>query len=289
MKKTLCILTFCAMLLAGCSQAAQPQVQPTEPPQTQPQQTEPSQSLPPEGELLANAAQWLNKDCCFIFTYQFYNPGVFGMAQRTEQIYCEDGSMLMVTARQTQRQGSQEIQEEMGVFYYVYEGDQYVCYSRIDDQKPQRGVVTEQVLKEMEASEALLVGIPCLLPNYLQGLGVAELMEEEGITVFSYWLPLDAVMEDSTILSVFVNNAFSFAGKTYPEDADARILVMLQVNTETCQPLAATCFFNEVIPYLLPESALTDEVLQDQSLMTVDYRFNYELTGTVQVPEDMIP
>ena len=289
MKKTLCILTLCTMLLAGCSQAAQPQVQPTEPPQTQPQQTEPSQNLPPEGKLLAKAAQWLNKDCCFIFTYQFYNPGVFGMAQRTEQIYCEDGSMLMVSMRQIQQQGSQEIRQGMGVFYYVYEEGQYVCYSRIDDQKPQRGVVTEQDLKEMAADKALLVGPQCLLPNYLQGLEIAQDMEEEGITVFSYWLPLDAVMADSTILSIFANNAFSVAGKTCPKDTDAKILVMFQVDTETCQPMAATYYFNEVIPYLLPESALTGEVLQDQSLMTVDYRFNYELTGTVQVPEDMIP
>lgn len=289
MKRILCILALCGMLFAGCSQTgqtAQPTETVTQPTETETRQTEPMQTQMTVNEILAEAAKWLEKDCNFIMTYRFMNPGVCGMQLRSEQMFGEDGSRAVVTVRQVQYPGEQEIQTGIGEFYYRYEGSEYVCYSRIDDQTPQRGVVTDQDLKQMNADKALLVGAPCLMPDYLSGLALTDAGVEEMI-VLSYWLPLDKILTDSTFVSAFVNNAFGVSGKTRPLDSDASIFVLFQLDATTCQPMALTCYFNEVRSYLLPESALTGEVLEDQELMIVDYRFDYDLVDSVPVPGEM--
>lgn len=64
---------------------------------------------------------------------------------------------------------------------------------------------------------------------------------------------------------------------------------MLQLNEENCQPLALTCYFQELWSYLLPESALTGDTVSDQELVMMDYRFDFEFREGVNIPEEMIP
>lgn len=294
MKKILCILTLCAMLVAGCSQAEQPQVLPTTEPQqkeaqqTEPQQTEQNQSPMTDMERMAAAAEWLNKDFSFILDFQFNNPGVCSMMQRTEYLFGKDGTRGMVNVRRLQYPG-EEAKGEMGRFFYRYEGSEYICYTSIDDQAPQRIPVSGQTLIAMEADKAILVGELCLMPSYLEGLYVTNPVGVDEVTALAYWLPVDQVLADKTMISVYLNNAFALSGKTYPNDANAGILMILEIDTATCRPITLSCIFNEVRPYVIPESVLTGQVEEDQKLMYMEYSFYYDLAESVTVPEDMIP
>lgn len=292
MKRILCILTLCVILFAGCSQGEQTELHKGD-------QTEPNkhaeineqiqQSERTEQELLAAAADWLEKDFSFTVTYKYMYLAINGVQQRTEQVFGEDGSWSMLTERQMWDHSSDYQQEETAQFYYRYEGAQLVCYSNVDGKGPQRAVLSERDKEEMEASKALMIGTPALIPDYLEGLYVTQPEGNNAVTVLAYWLPVEKVMADSTMLSVYVNNAFALSGNTYPPEADAGILTIFEVDTQTCQPISLSYLFHEVKPYVLSTGAQSGEAAFDTDFMTMCYSFDYDILDTVAVPEEMLP
>lgn len=297
MKRLLCILMLCSILCAGCSggnQSGQQSELPRQDEQAQQDEQTLQSELPPTKEMtdqerLAAAEEWLEKDFSFTLTCGYMNLAINGMQQRTEQVFGKDGSWSMLTDRQMWDHRSDYRQEESAQFYYRYEGSQLVCYSVVDGVGPERGVISARERVEMEESKALIVGAPALMPDYLEGLYVTHPEGNEVVTVLAYWLPVDKVMADNTMLSMYINNAFSLSGNTYPPEADAGILALFEVGTQTCQPISLSFMFHEVKPYVLSPGAQSGEAALDTDFMTMSYSFNYDIPDTVAVPEEMIP
>ena len=282
MKRILCILTLCVILFAGCSQGEQTVLY-------QGEQTGPQQSEMTDRELLTAAEDWLGKDFSFTVTYEYMNLAINGMQQRTEQVSGKDGSWSMLTERQVWDHSTDYRQEETAQFYYRYEGSQLVCYHNADGEGPQRTVISDRDREEMEDSKALMVGVSALMPDYLEGLYVTQPVGNDAVTVLAYWLPVEKVMSDNTMLSVYVNSAFALSGNIYPPDADAGILTILEVNTQTCQPISLSYMFQELKPYVLSTGAQSGEAVFDTDFMTMCYNFDYDIPNTVTVAEEMLP
>lgn len=288
MKKILCILTLCAILFAGCSQGKQAGLHQDE--QTEPQQSEQSQQIErTDRELLSAAEEWLKKDFSFKVTFAYTNLAINGMQQCSEQVTGRDGSWSMLTERQMWDHRTDYRQEEAAQFYYCYEDSQLVCYYDVEGEGPERTVISEHNREEIEDSKALMVGIPALMPEYLENLYVTKPTGNDAVIVLTYRLPVDKVMADSTILSVYVNNAFALSGNTYPPEADAGILTIFEVDTQTCQPISLSYMFHEVKPYMLSTGAQSGEAALDTDFMTMYYEFDYDIPNTVAVPEEMLP
>ena len=279
MKKVLCILAVLIILLAGCSYTGE---QPGE-------QAKPQQSEKTERELLDAAAEWLEKDFSFTMDYQYMNLAINGMRQRSEQIFGQDGSWSMVTERESWDHRTDYRQKEASEFYYRYEDSQLVCYYSIAGEEPQRDVITDSGKKEMEDSKALLVGVSALMPDYLEGLYVTQPTGNDAVTILAYWLPVDQVMADRTMLSAFVNNAFAMSGNTYPSDAKAGILVLFEMDAQTYCPIAVSYMFHEVKPYVLSSGALSGEYALNADFMIMSYTFDFNIPDTIEVPEEMVP
>ena len=240
-------------------------------------------------ELLIAAEKWLGKDFSFTMTYEFMNLAINGMQQRSELVFGKDGSWSMQTERQAWDHSTDYSYEETARFYYRYEGSQLVCYSNIDGDEPQRIAISDSSRKEIEASKALMVGVPALMPDYLEGLYVTNPVGNNAVTVLAYWLPVEKVLADDTMLSAYVNNAFALSGNTYPPEANAGILTVFQIDTQTCQPISLDYMFHEVKPYVLSAGAQSGEEALDADFMTMSYSFDYDIPETVTGTEEMIP
>lgn len=288
MKRILYILTLCVILFAGCSQGGQTGLHQGE--QTGPQQSgQIQQNQMTDRELLTAAEDWLEKDFSFTMTYEYMNLAINGMQQRTEQVFGKDGSWSMLTERQVWNHSTDYRQVETAQFYYRYEGSQLVCYHNADGKVPQRTVISDRDWDEMEDSKALIVGASALMPDYLEGLYVTQPVGNDAVTVLTYWLPVEKVMSDSTMLSVYVNRVFALSGTTYPLDADAGILTIFEVDSQTHQPISLSYMFQELKPYVLSTGAQSGEAAFDTDFMTMCYSFDYDIPDTVTVPEEMLP
>lgn len=264
-----CIILCAALLLCGCK-----------PPTSAPAETAPSQ------EPLDILKGWLEKDCSFTISYQYMNLAINGMSQETAQTFATDGSWVMTTHRKNWDHTSDYEFEEDAAFYYRYEDSQLVCYSRIGDQSPQRAVMTQQSKSELAAGKAAMLGVPGLLPEYLQALSVTE---ADGAAVFTFRLPAEKVMADSTLLSAYVNNAFYISGRQYKPEYNAAILCAITTDPETFQPKAVSFDFSELKPYALSSGALSGEDAFGVDLMVMNYTFDYNLAETTDIPQHMIP
>lgn len=222
-------------------------------------------------------------------TYKYTNLAINGMEQTTEQVFGKDGSWSMVTEHQVWNHRNDQKQEETGRFYYCYEDSQLVCYHDTDGKDLRRTVITDNYREEIEDSKDCMVGLRALMPEYLEGLYVTHPTGNDAITVLAYWLPVEEVMADVTMLSAYVNNAFGLSGNTYPSEANAGILTILEIDTETCQPISLSYIFHELEPYVLSAGAQSGEAAFDMDFMTMWYTFDYDLPDSAPVPEGMLP
>ena len=139
---------------------------------------------------------------------------------------------------------------------------------------------------EMDRSKADLVGAPALLPKYLEVLSVTQ---TDSATILTFQLPVEKLIADSTVLSVFINNMFTLAGQEYKNEYNAVIFCTLEADPQTLQPKSLSYDFSQLKPYLLSSGAQSGEEVLDSDFITMTYTFDYELPGSIQIPERLFP
>lgn len=230
--------------------------------------------------------QWLNKDSSFTISYQYMNLAVNGMSQSITQTQAADGSWSFHNQRKVWYHTSDYEVEESAEFYYRYEGSQLVCYSSIDGSTPQRAQLSDRDIAAMDADKALMVGVPGLLPKYMQELTITQTNEA---ATFSFRLPVEKVLADNTYLSAFVSNVFTLSGSAYKPEYNATILCTFETEPQTFQPRSLYYDFSQIKPYVLSEGALSGETALDSDFLTMTYTFDYALPATTQIPDYMFP
>lgn len=241
--------------------------------------------IAPQNELTA-VKRWLEKDVSFIMSYQYMDLAIHGTSQKTTQVYAADGSWSMIIQRKVWDHTTDYDSQETGEFYYRYENSQLICYSSIDGEAPQRITVSRSEKEEMDDSKAYLVGAPALLPEYLEDLSVTQ---TDTATVITFRLPVEKVIADSTVLSVFINNAFTLAGQEYKNEYNAMILCTLEADPQTLRPKSLSYDFSQLKPYLLSRGAQSGEEALDSDFITMTYTFDYNLSNSIPIPDRLIP
>lgn len=266
--RTVCMLLCIMLFLCGCG-ASKPraEAEPTDPPQ----------------DAIASVREWLEKDFSFELSYEYMNLAVNGMSQDTTQITAADGSWYFRNMRKTWDHRYDYEYSEGASFYYIYQDSRLVCYSCIDGDAPVRMVLSEQEIAELEESKAIVVGVPGLLPSYAQDFSVIQTDNAAKIT---FRLPTEAVLADNSLLSVFVNNAFTMAESEYKPEYNTMILCTFELDPLTFQPRSLSYDLTELKPYILCNGAQEGEWALDMDFVTMVYTFDYELKDTTILPKD---
>lgn len=235
---------------------------------------------------LESVKKWLEEDFSFTMSYHYMDLARHGTSQQTTQVFAADGSWSMINQRKVWNHSTDYNSKEIGEFYYRYENSQLICYSSIDGQAPQRMVVSNGEKAEMDRSKAYLVGAPALLPVYLEGLSVTQ---TDSATILTFQLPVEKLIADSTVLSVFINNTFTLAGQEYKNEYNAVIFCTLEADPQTLQPKSLSYDFSQLKPYLLSSGAQSGEEVLDSDFITMTYTFDYDLPNSIQIPIHLIP
>lgn len=266
--RIVCMLLCIILLFSGCDAST---------PGAETELTEPTR------DPVACVREWLEKDFSFELSYEYKNLAVNGMSQDTTQITAADGSWYFRSMRKTWDHRYDYEYSEEAAFYYIYEDSQLVCYSRIGDDAPERMVLTEQEKAELEESKAVMVGVPGLLPSYAQDFLVTQ---TDSAVNISFRLPVEAVLADHTLLSVFVSNAFAMADIAYKSEYNLMILCTFEIDPHTFQPKSLAYDFSQLKPYILCNGAQEGEWALNRNFVTMVYTFDYDLKDTTIFPKD---
>lgn len=230
--------------------------------------------------------QWLETDFSFTLAYQYMNLANNGMSQEITQVFATDESWSFKDQFKIWSHARNYETEEIAEYYYRYEDSQYVCYSAVKGDEPQRIVITDTMRKEMDESRSHLTGAAGLLPDYLQDLSVSQ---TDGTAVFTYTLPVEKILSDETLLSNFLLNVFDLSNYKYHPEAALMIGCTFETDPKTFQPKSLSFDFSQLKPYVLSNGAQSGEFALGADFMTMVYTFDYNLPATVTVPENMIP
>ena len=275
-----CTLLFITLILSGCTQ------NPTDSystPTSSAPQTDTETTAP---EPLNILKQWLEKDCSFTISYQYMNLAVNGISQETTQTFAADGCWSFTNQRKVWDHTTDYESEENSMFYYCYEDSELICYSIVNENSPQRAVVSKNDRKEMDESKEYLIGVPGLLPDYLQDLSVVQ---TDTAAIFTYTLPVEEVLSDKTLLSMYIQNVFALSKHEYQPETKLLINCTLEAEVETFRPKSVSFDFSQLKPYVLSGGAQSGEYAFDVDFMTMEYTFDYHLPTTIAVPENLIP
>jgi hypothetical protein len=214
------------------------------------------------------------------------NLAINGLSQETTQVFAADGCWSFQNQRKIWDHTANYESEENVEFYYRYEDSQLICYSIVNGNAPQRAVVTENGRKEMDDSKAYMIGVPGLLPDYLQDLSVTQ---TDDAAILTYTLPVEKVLADSTLLAVYIQNVFALSNYEYEPEGQLLIGCTFETDPETFQPKSLSFDFSQLKPYVLSNGAQSGEFALGADFMTMVYTFDYNLPSTIAIPENLIP
>ncbi len=304
MKHFLVIFLLVALLLSACgTERAEPtdaQVSPTvsTAPSPEPTEaateapTEPTQEVteaPTEPSALSIIGEWLDQELSYTVYSEYMHLAYNGFSHEIRQETALDKSFHFIDIqRQWDHTNDAEYSSQME-YYYQYEGSNYVCYMKKDDQPGERYVYAAGQEQSLFDSRYLMVGSEVLLPSYLQDFSLSEEAAETGNRVCTFSLPLQSVMKNGSLLSNFIDVSFQFYGTEYDPSLELNLYCTLEVEPETLRPVSLTYNFDELKPYILSSGALSGEYAFNIDLVRFAYTFDYNLAETTSIPAEFLP
>lgn len=243
--------------------------------------TEPSDhtSTVPQGDDLSVLKEQLSQKWNFQISYRYMHLAYNGFSQETIQTYAKDGSFSSSTERSYWDHTRNYEESTSAEFYYRYEDNDLICYSKENGSNSQRSVINAKTQREMETSRLMLVGPDGLLPKYLE-----DFEKKTENTIYTFRLPVADILKDETLLSIFIQNAFALYGSEYDKNTDISILCTLETEPESLRPLKLEFDFSELKPYVLSSGALSGEYALDIDLMYMRYTFNADFADKISIP-----
>ena len=227
----------------------------------------------------------LNEKYSYEVNRFFLNLAKNGFEETIIQRFAKDDSF---TYDQTQRIWDHEAGSDNAVrrlFYYRYEGNDFVCYMKIDDQDTTRNVLDEETITEIRNSEVGFLSSYAILPEYLTDF-IEMPSEIEGERVFSFILSVSDIKKDAydSYVSSYLNAALDFS----EIDADKEPLFGYEIKCELktddeLYPVSIEYDFSSL-------ATLTGSyVLYDgnDSLLNVQLSFDFDLPNTIEMPDEL--
>ncbi len=240
-------------------------------------------STVPQKDDLSVLKEQLSQKWNFQISYQYMHLAYNGFSQETIQTYAKDGSFFSSTERSYWDHTRDYEESTSAEFYYRYEDNNLICYFKENGSDSQRSVINAKALREMEASRLMLVGSDGLLPEYME-----DFEEKTENTVYTFRLPVAEILKDETLLSIFIQNAFTLYGSEYDKKANISIMCTLETEPDSLRPLKLEFDFSELKPYVLSSGAHSGEYALDTDLMYMRYTFNADFADTISIPDDFL-
>lgn len=250
--------------------------------------TEESTEPPQDEDLPASIRQNLPEVFSYSVEEMYMNLVLFGFSQNIDQETAQDGSFHhTLTQRQWDHRTDFE-DETVREFYYQYEDGIFVCYSRLNDEAPQRFPMTKADEADLNASMERAVGAQALLPDYLTDFTDEGIDPESGLRLCTYRMSVQDILNDETMLASFVYLVCAVSGYTYQATDDLYVTAALYLD-DAMRPVKLTHDFSELKPFVLSEGAVSGEYAMQTDLVYLTYEFDYDTPETISVPENFLP
>lgn len=242
-------------LLVACADTAEP-----------PSSVEPltESTAPATQEVLPLLREALPELTSFTIEEPFMQLGYNGFTRTVRQETARDGSFHFKTDSHQWNHASGDDFTQSVEYYYRYESDVLTYYYRIDDDPPDRGIVSAEGKAEMDASCQLLIGADALFPRYLENFTDAGKDTESGLQCYTFSLPVEKILTNSkdTKIGDYLSNVFYFgACSAETEFSGAAVQCTVWVSLQAMQPVRIQMDFAELRPYVLSESAQSGTLL----------------------------
>lgn len=283
MKKILIPMLCLVLLLTGC---VSPATQPDKPSDNVSDSSPKDTTETAENTALDKIRSMLDvefDEYAFELSYMYMHLIYNGFSQTTKSMPAKDGTMYFFTEFKQWNHYTDYSEEEKDEFYYRTEGSDYIAYYSYDGGEVVREYVGEKGRQEMQKSYVQLAGSDAILPKYLRHFEESE-KSNQTIT-YTYQIPVQKIIENYTILTNYIQGAFSCYGSEYDPQLDLSVSCTLEVNAETLQPIFFSCDFSELEPYVLSQGALSGADALQTELMYFTISFDYALQDTAPIPE----
>ena len=286
MKRLIVLLLCFVLLLSGCSKAKSPAETGKEA-ETSEESAENEEKKEPIGDPIIAMRRRLEDNHSFEFSMMCMNMAVNGISQTIVREYAQDGSFHFVSDIHQWDHIAEFDSNKSGEYYYRYEDEGFICYSKFDGGETHRTVMSDDDIQELNDSYQSALGRDAIFPDYLENFTDAGTDEETGCKIYTFTLPAEGIMSSQTMLANLVGTAFSLTGNTYNgEDINIKCTVLAEPDTR--RPVSVTYDFSELKPYVLTDSAQSGEFAFDTDFMTMSYKFDFDLPETTEIPADFI-
>lgn len=112
---------------------------------------------------------------------------------------------------------------------------------------------------------------------------------ETGCLVYAFSIPLDQVLSDDIYLSSFVRYMLQMRTPAYEQIRDLRIGGSVKLDKASMTPMEVSFSFEELKPYVLTESSISAEYALESNFVSMIYRFDFELSQTIVIPDEFLP
>ena len=227
----------------------------------------------------------LSEDCSLRISSNYMNLGINGYSHDIAQEFGKGGTFHFIDSRHHWDHTADYDSAEKREYYYRYENKSLVCYLRINEEEIQRTVLSKKEEEGIFASQKLFHGAEGLLPSYMKDFTDKGEHSATGLREFTFKIPVEQEIQQESLLSTYLQTAFSLYGREYDPDTKLYVSCLLEVEKDTLHPVRMTYDFSEIKPYVLSEGALSGEDDLETNLMTLTYEFNYEIPKTITVPD----
>lgn len=218
----------------------------------------------------------------FAIEDRYTDLGIQGFEEKISQTTAEDGSFRFDYSVKRWIHTAEYEMTSDAVFYYRYEGDDFVCY-RSTDGGISRNVMTEEGRKDLERSHIRTVGGFAFLPRALTDFRETTGEEGGGERTFAFAVALKDLENTGSFLSSFCDRVFdSFGRSLYPEPG-LTIRGTLVTDADLC-PLRISYDFTELEPHVLSAVTWSSDPLGEIVLL-FECSFDLDLPEHVEIPD----
>ena len=234
-------------------------------------------------EVLASLREWFDTDYSYTIRTVYTDLGFQGFEADYTQLTAKDGSFRFGTAFHQWHHPSEYDHTTTALFYYCYEGEEFVCYRRAGDEVISRMVMSEDSVADLKRSNKLALSGSAILPEYLSDFHETT-PEKDGERNFVFTIALKDVESGSNFLSSYFDNVFNLFGESlYSEDGlSFRGLLITDSNLH---PLALSYEFSEIEPYVESYVVWSEEIL---GCLRFEYTFDFDLSEHIEFPEEFV-
>ncbi|MBQ6585384.1 MAG: hypothetical protein IJH83_01080 [Coriobacteriales bacterium] len=222
----------------------------------------------------------LDRDYSFTMSMSYVDLGLQGIEQNISQETARDGSFVFETSTHQWWHPSDYDSTSAAIFYYRYEGDDFVCYQQIDG-KSTRTAMTEPQVADLRRSYEQMLSGSALLPDYISDFHETTPAGAAGERTFEFTFALEDLRGGATLLTARIDTVASMFGKDLYSVPGMSVRGLLTTDSNL-RPLSLSYDLSEVGAYAQTSLVWSEEPMD---LISFEYTFDFDLADHIEIPE----